>query len=273
MGAAVAGGGILVTDDPSAEVMSTDIARPVSRWLDAFGILWVLAATGVTLIPALVHGPYIGSFDLLSIYGLTAKTGVVIHNVAIGDQSNEIIPWITLAWTQVHHGHLPLWNPYEALGMPLAFDWGSGAFSLPALVSYLAPLRLAYWVQIIVSLVVGGTGAYFFPRVLRLHPIACAFAGTTWVLSGPSIGYLGLPDASVLSWAGWQFAAVVLITPRPPPAVVHHTFQRGIGLFHPRRQPSDRGGHPARPGRLCGRDASQPHCLVPRCWIDPSTGG
>ena len=43
-----------------------------------------------------------------------------------------------------HHGHLPLWN-YEALGMPLAFNFGSGVFSLPALVSYLTPLRAVYW--------------------------------------------------------------------------------------------------------------------------------
>ena len=95
--------------------------------------------------------------------------------------------------------------------MPLAFNWGSGAFSLPALVSYLTPVKIIYWVQILVSLIVGGTGAYFFGRVLRLHPVACAFAGTTWVLSGPFFGYLGLPDTSVMSWAGWQFAAVVLI--------------------------------------------------------------
>ena len=95
--------------------------------------------------------------------------------------------------------------------MPLAFNFGSAAFSLPALVSYLFPLGAVLWVQVLVSLVVGGTGAYFFGRVLRLHPIACALAGTTWVLSGPFFGYLGLPDTSVMSWAGWQFAATVLI--------------------------------------------------------------
>ena len=105
----------------------------------------------------------------------------------------------------------PLWVHDEALGMPLAFKRGSGAFSLPALLDYLTPVRLVLWVQILVSLTVGGTGAYFFGRVLRLHPLACAFAGTTWVLSGPFWGYLGLPDTSVMSWAGWQFAAVVLI--------------------------------------------------------------
>ena len=65
------------------------------------------------------------------------------------------------------------------------------------------PVRDAYLVQVVVSLIIGGTGAYFFGRVMRLHPLVCAFAGTTWVLSGPLFGYLGLPDTSVMAWAGW----------------------------------------------------------------------
>ncbi len=203
--------GPTVADEPPVTEITTATPRVGSHWLDVLGVLWVVAAACVALVPAFVHGPYFGAFDLLSRTGLTARPGGVIHNAALGDQVNEVVPWITLAWTQVHNGHLPLWNPFEALGMPLAFNWGSGAFGLPALVSYLTPLRAVYWVQILVSLIVGGTGAYFFGRVLRLHPVACAFAGTTWVLSGPLFGYLGLPDTSVMSWAGWQFAAVVLI--------------------------------------------------------------
>ena len=182
-----------------------------SYWADTLGVLWVVAAAGLALVPALVHGPYIGSFDFLKVYGLTARHGAIVHNAVTGDISDEVVPWIQAAWIQVHQGHVPLWIRDEALGMPLAFNFGSGAFGLPALVSYITPLRLALWVQILVSLIVGGTGAYFFGRVLRLHPVACAFAGTTWVLSGPFWGYLGLPDTSVMSWAGWQFAAVVLI--------------------------------------------------------------
>ena len=79
-----------------------------------------------------------------------------------------MIPWSTLAWTQVHHGHLPLWNPYSGLGLPLAFNWQSAVFSLPALIGYLLPLHLAYTAQIIVTLVVAGTGAYALARVLGL---------------------------------------------------------------------------------------------------------
>jgi hypothetical protein len=186
-------------------------ALKASRWPDVLGVLWVLVAACLALVPALVHGPYIGSFDFLAKYGLTARPGVNIHNFATGDLGDEVVPWIQAAWIQVHHGHLPLWVRGEALGMPLAFNFGSGAFSFPALISYITPLRVVFWVQILVSLIVGGTGAYFFGRVMRLHPIACAFAGTTWILSGPFFGYLGLPDTSVMSWAGWQFAAVVLI--------------------------------------------------------------
>jgi Bacterial membrane protein YfhO len=200
-----------IAEEPSATESPTATLPARSRWPDVLGVLWVVIAACLALVPALLHGKYIGSYDDLSVYGLTKQPGVQIHNFTAGDETDEVIPWITLAWTQVHHGHLPLWNANEALGMPLAFNFGSGAFSLPALVSYLTPLRVVYWVQIVVSLIVGGTGAYFFGRVLRLHPIACVFAGTTWVLSGPMFGYLGLPDTSVMSWAGWQFAAVMLI--------------------------------------------------------------
>ena len=201
----------MVAEAPLGTASEPSSPRALRLWPDVVGVLWIVAAAVLALVPALVHGFYLGPYDLLSKYGLTTRPGVVPHNYAVGDLNDEVIPWISLAWTQVHHGHLPLWNGYEALGIPLAFNFGSAAFSLPALVSYLGPLRDAFLVQIVVSLVVGGTGAYFFGRVMRLQPIACAFAGTTWVLSGPLFGYLGLPDTSVMSWAGWQFAAVVLV--------------------------------------------------------------
>ncbi len=200
-----------VAEEPSAIESGTPPREAHFPWFDVFGILWVIVAACLALVPTLMRGSYFGSYDVLSSYGLTTRPGVIPHGVLSSDQVTEVVPWISLAWTQVHQGHLPLWTNYEGLGMPLAFNFGSGVFSLPALVSYLTPLRVVYWVQILVSFIVGGTGAYFFGRVLRLHPIACAFAATTWVLSGAFFGYLGLPDVSVMSWAGWQFAAVLLI--------------------------------------------------------------
>ena len=163
------------------------------------------------MMPALIHGTSLGPFDLLSQAGLASHPGVVVHNPQSSDQINLFIPWTSLAWTQVHHGQLPLWNPYSALGMPLAFNWESAPFSLPALIGYLVPLRLAYTVGVLATLIVAGTGVYLLGRVLRLGVLGCVMAATVYELSGQFMATLGWPLASVMSWAGWLFAAALLI--------------------------------------------------------------
>ncbi len=111
----------------------------------------------------------------------------------------------------MHHGQLPLWNPSSGLGLPLAFNWQSAVFSVPALIGYLFPLRLAYTAAMVVTLVVAGTGVYVLGRMLRLGVLGCAMAATVYELSGPVMGWLGWPNASAMSWAGWVFAAGLLV--------------------------------------------------------------
>ncbi len=170
-----------------------------------------MGAALVTLAPALHHGLSLGSYDILSRSGLTKARAVTVRNTVSGDQISEMIPWSTQAWTQVHHGDVPLWNPLSGLGLPLAFNWQSAVFSLPALVGYLFPLHLAYTVQIVLTLVIAGVGAYVLARVLGLGVIGCATAGTIYELSGSFMGWLGWPHAAVMSWAGWLFAVAILI--------------------------------------------------------------
>ena len=177
----------------------------------AVGLAWVIGAAVVALAPALHHGLSIGPYDLLAQSGLTHDPGVTVRNTYPGDQISEMIPWSNLAWDQVHAGHLPLWNPFNGLGLPLAFNWQSAVFSLPTAVGYLFPLRLSYTVQVLVTLVVAGTGAYALGRVLRLGVIGCATVGTVYELSGSFFGWVGWPHAAVMSWAGWIFALAVLI--------------------------------------------------------------
>ena len=123
------------------------------------------------------------------------------------DQIQQFVPWTSLAWHQVHSGHLPLWDPYNVLGMPLAFNWQSGVFSIPALVGYLFPVSFAYTAVVLTKLIIAGTGAYVLCRVLRLGPLAAAFGGTAFELSGPMIVHAGWPHTSVTCWAGWILAA------------------------------------------------------------------
>ncbi len=159
---------------------------------DILALAWVVVAAIAMLLPSLVHG-------------------AGIHDPAAGDQGDALIPWTMASWIQVHQGHLPLWNPNSALGMPLVFNWGSAAFGLPALVGYLLPLHIAYAAGIIVTLVVAGTGAYVFARLLGLGIVACVFAAVAFELSGPFVELVGWPMSSVMSWSGWLFAAALLV--------------------------------------------------------------
>jgi hypothetical protein len=181
------------------------------RVADVIGVAWVLAAAGAAMAPAFVHGPFLGSLDVLSRYGLSKNPSVVVHDKQAFDQVSEFIPWVNLTWTQVHNGHLPLWNPNSVLGLPLAFSWQAGVFSLPALISYLFPLHAAYSVQVMTTLVVAGTGTYVCSRVLGIGVLGSTMAATIFELSGPFFGWLGWPIAAVMSWIGWILAATLLV--------------------------------------------------------------
>ena len=199
-----------------AEEPTSVRARPPARderglWKHVFAVAWLTAIAVVVLAPDLTHGSSFGSFDYLSQLGVLQQHGVVAHNFQAGDQADSTIPWVTLAWTQVHHGHLPLWNPYAALGVPLTFNWQAASFSLPTLIGYVFPEHLDSTVQVFLTLIIAGTGAYALGRVLRLGLLGCLFGATVFELSGPLLGWLGWIHAAAMSWAGWLFVGAILI--------------------------------------------------------------
>ena len=197
-------------EDAAEETASGHPARGVKR-SDVLGIAWVLLSGIAVLVPFLIHGHIFGPIDLAVQDGLTREPGIAPHIAQNSDLANSLIPWWTLVWQQVHQGHLPIWNPYGALGIPLAFNWQSAPFSLPALIGYLAPLRYAFTVGVIVNIVVAGSGAYVLGRILGMGAVASAAVGTVFELSGPITAWLGYPFPSVMSWAGWMLALGLIL--------------------------------------------------------------
>ncbi len=77
--------------------------------------------------------------------------------------------------------------------MPLAFNWQSAPFSVPSLLGYVFPLRLAYTVQLVSTLAIAGSGADVFARRSGSPYSALVTAGLLFELSGPLVGWLGWP--------------------------------------------------------------------------------
>jgi hypothetical protein len=191
---------------------SDSLSRRPGRWMHLVAVLWTFVLAGATLAPALARGWMLGTYDLLGYQGLTSRSGVVLHgSYANSDIMNEMVQWTALNWTEVHHGVLPLWNPYNGQGLPLAFNWQAASFGIPSLVGYLFPLRFAYTAGVVATLVIAGTGAYFFARVLRMGFLGSIMVATVFELSGPLMGWLGYPHGQVMAWGGWLFAAGVLV--------------------------------------------------------------
>ncbi len=195
---------------------------PSRGWLHAAAVLWTVVLAGLLLAPALSRGWMLGTYDLLAHQSLTARQGVLLHgSYENTDLISEMIQYTTLNWTDVHHGVLPLWNPYSGLGLPLAFNWQAASFGIPSLVGYLLPLRFAYSAGVVATLVIAGTGAYVLARVLRIGFLGSIMVATVFELGGPLIGWLGYPHGQVLAWGGWLFAAGILVIrgTRPIPAI------------------------------------------------------
>lgn len=202
-----------ISADPHVVPSERDAAVSSANWRisDALGLAAVAIAGILVLVPTLAHGTFFGAYDILQSTGLNKVPNVKPHNPTQFDQISLFIPWTNLVWTDVHQGHLPLWNPYNALGMPLAFNWESAPLSLPSLIGYLFPVRLAYTAQVVVTMVVAGTGVYVLGKVLRLGALGCMTAAIAFELCGPFMANLGWPLASVWSWGGWIFAAILLV--------------------------------------------------------------
>jgi hypothetical protein len=198
------------------------------RRADLFGLAWIFCFALLFVSPALKDGPTFGPADLGSTLSVLTRGSVALstdcvylpgtplppnpqcsHDNDNGDQTDQSIPWANENWELVHHGELPLWNDLSGTGMPQLLNFESGSFSLPSLVSYLAPLSLAFLVIVIMKLLICGFGAYVFARLLRCRPIAAAFTGTTAMLCGSFAGWIGWSISATFCWAGFVAAGLL----------------------------------------------------------------
>jgi hypothetical protein len=186
---------------------------------EAVAIVWLLICAAGFLAPALSHGKAIGPYDLLKVLGLTSVPDAHVHNPVASDQIQQFIPWQVLSWRLVHAGIVPLWQPANLLGMPLAWNFQSAPFGLANAVGYAFPLALAHTATIATELVVAGVGTYVLCRMLALDVLASAMGATVFELCGAFTVWLGVYEADVCMLLPWALAASVAVIRRRRKAV------------------------------------------------------
>ena len=123
--------------------------------------------------------------------------------------------WNAYNWRAIHHLQFPLWNDLTLLGVPHFLNFESATLSLPDLVSYLAPLRYAFLVAVVVKLLIAGTGVSRAVSSARSAPTLLEPRSGDIHAVGAFRNWLTWPLSDVLAWLGWLVTLAILAYRRP----------------------------------------------------------
>jgi len=137
------------------------------------------------------------------------------------DTAKLFAPMRTLITEALRSGELPLWNPHEAMGMPLLAQWLHGVLHPVSLAAVALPpaWQADFMLGACVALAAGG--AYACARVLDASRPASACAGVVFGASGYVLGIGAVLQYLVAAASGpWTVAGLVLCARRPAPGVL-----------------------------------------------------
>ena len=117
-------------------------------------------------------------------------------------------PWNRLVHHELfEHGHVPLWNPYQATGAPLVASFQSGVFSPLQWPLFLPTARFWWDFLLIARLLLAGLFFFLFLRRIGLDAGSAWLGGLAYMLTGYFIDYINMSHLaiSLLLPAGFYF--------------------------------------------------------------------
>ena len=182
---------------------------------------WPVVFGGKTLLPA----DNLFTFQPWKAFAETM--GVTVpHNALLSDLILENYAWKTFLREALHHGEIPLWNPYLFSGMPfLAGGQHSGLYPL-SLIYYVFPLARAYGIFTWLQLALAGMSMYALARIWGRSRGAALFAGVAYMFSGFFIVSVVFP--MIIAAASWLPLLMGLTT-----VVFRKQQEKGANRFNP----------------------------------------
>jgi hypothetical protein len=171
--------------------MATAGRPPTRPWRR--DLLGVLAAVAMVLVA--YHSVAFGgrTFDTSaaapSANGDELPTGItqfVADNFRMDPDASawQMLPWAQVAHREIADGRVPLWNPYQGAGTPLAANGQSSVFDPMMLAVDLHPTTLTWDLTFLFAFALGAVGMYLFLRNLGVSMLAALTGTAAFVLCG-----------------------------------------------------------------------------------------
>ncbi len=116
--------------------------------------------------------------------------GLPFKNFLITDPVRQQYVWRFLAYQLETKGILPLWNPYNGLGMPLLGNQQSAVLYPFNLLFFILPFATAWSFQVFLSPVLGALFLFLYLRQVKVSFFGSVFAGISFSFSGFVIAWL-----------------------------------------------------------------------------------
>lgn len=172
------------------------VLKTLATWRPSFAVWLIL------LLPLLLKLP---------VFMGHVTNDPAVYTAGIGDviQFRGAYPWIDpnagfqtqalgkLSADTLLHGHMPWWNPYNGVGLPLVAEAQPGSLFLPFVLLHHFHSGFL-WVPIILQ-IIAGLCTYLLLKQLRLTELAAVTGGLLYELNG-TFAWLGLPAAAPIAF-------------------------------------------------------------------------
>lgn len=115
-------------------------------------------------------------------YGSTG--GADLYRIDPGASAWVFEPWAEVTSEALARGQLPLWNPYQGAGTPLAAAMQGAVFDPLLMLVRISPSPLTWDLSFLLAFLLGALATYAFCRLLGLGPPASVTGSAIFVLSG-----------------------------------------------------------------------------------------
>jgi membrane protein YfhO len=124
-------------------------------------------------------------------------------------------PWAIFTHDAYADGHVPLWDPYSALGKPFAGNLQSAPFSPLYAPVFLHPGQRVWDFVFLLRLWLGGLGCYALLRALGSRPLVALGPAVAYMLATTFVLWTSSVSMNVEPLAPWLLLALLLGLRRP----------------------------------------------------------
>ncbi len=179
------------------------VAAAVRRRIDLLSSILFIALPVLFFFSGFLSNRTPIPLDHLARFPPWAAQAASPYNPSLSDVATQFVPWakaVRMAWKE---GSLPLRNPWNGCGTPLAFGGTSAAFFPLTFLVLALPLAQAFVVLGAAKLLIAQTGAFLWLSELGLSRPAARFGAISFGLSFALTPWLLHPGAASMCLLPW----------------------------------------------------------------------